>query len=178
VLCLSRQNLQPVRLEKVETNLSGRGGYVLRDVADPRVILIATGSEVELAVEIAARLAGDGVAVRVVSLPNWRRFEAQDEAWRDAVLPSAEPEQILRVSIEAGTTFGWERLVTVKGLRFGLDGFGASAPASDLYDHFGLTADKIVPRIHARLSELGTASIAAPAASAAAAETEVEAHPS
>ena len=172
VLCLSRQNLKPVRLEKMAENLSGRGGYVLRDAANPRVILIGTGSEVELALEIAERLQAEGVAARVVSLPNWRRFEAQDEAWREAVLPSAEPEAILRVSIEAGTTFGWERLTMVKGLRFGLDGFGASAPAADLYDHFGLTADKIVPQVLERLRSLS------PAAPSAAAELEVEAHPS
>ena len=97
--------------------------------------------------EVAERLAGEGVAARVVSLPNWRRFEAQDEAYRTSVLPNAEPERILRVSIEAGTTFGWERLVMAKGLKFGLDGFGASAPAKDLYDHFGLTADHITPKI-------------------------------
>jgi transketolase len=147
VLCLSRQNLRAVRTEQAAENLSARGGYVLRDAADPRVILIATGSEVEIALDVADRLADDGVAARVVSLPNWRRFEAQDEAYREGVLPSAEPEQILRVSIEAGTTFGWERLTMAKGLRFGLDGFGASAPAKDLYDHFGLTAEKIVPEI-------------------------------
>jgi transketolase len=147
VLCLSRQNLRAVRTEQAAENLSARGGYVLRDAADPRVILIATGSEVEIALDVADRLADDGVAARVVSLPNWRRFEAQDEAYREGVLPSVEPEQILRVSIEAGTTFGWERLTMAKGLRFGLDGFGASAPAKDLYDHFGLTAEKIVPEI-------------------------------
>jgi transketolase len=151
VLCLSRQNLKPVRTAASAENLAARGGYILRDAADPKVILIATGSEVEIALEVAERLDGEGVAARVVSLPNWRRFEAQDEAYRESVLPSAEPEQILRVSIEAGTTFGWERLVMAKGLKFGLDGFGASAPAKDLYDHFGLTADKIVPQVLAAL---------------------------
>lgn len=147
VLCLSRQNLRSVRLEAAPENRSARGGYILKDAADPKVILIATGSEVEIALDVAERLDGEGIAARVVSLPNWRRFEAQDAAYREQVLPSVEPEQILRVSIEAGTTFGWERLTMAKGLRFGLDGFGASAPAPDLYDHFGLTADHITPKI-------------------------------
>ena len=91
------------------------------------------------------------------------------------MLPSAAPEQILRVSIEAGTTFGWERLTMVQGLRFGLDGFGASAPAKDLYDHFGLTVDKIAPKIMGKLEEFGHpgASTSSPAVLA-----EAEAHPS
>jgi transketolase len=173
VLCLSRQNLKPVRVEAVESNLSARGGYILRDSADPQVILIATGSEVEIALEVAEQLSGEGVAARVVSLPNWRRFEAQDEGYRTSVLPNVDPEQILRVSIEAGTTFGWERLTMVKGLRFGLDGFGASAPAKDLYDHFGLTADKIAPQVLARLRELRPSG-----AGEQRLEAEVEAHPS
>jgi transketolase len=147
VLCLSRQNLKPVRTEAASENLSARGGYVVREAAEPKVILIATGSEVEIALDVAERLGGEGVAARVVSLPNWRRFEAQDAAYRESVLPTVDPADILRVSIEAGTTFGWERLTMVQGLRFGLDGFGASAPAKDLYDHFGLTAEKIVPQI-------------------------------
>ncbi|GAA4006325.1 transketolase [Sphingomonas humi] len=175
VLCLSRQNLRPVRTDKANENLSARGGYVVRDAADPKVILIATGSEVELALDVAERLDGEGVATRVVSLPNWRRFEAQDEAYRESVLPSAAPEEVLRVSIEAGTTFGWERLTMVQGLRFGLDGFGASAPAKDLYDHFGLTVDKIVPKVLARLLDLGHVQ---PGATEPAALAETEAHPS
>lgn len=176
VLCLSRQNLRPVRTEATSENLSARGGYIVRDHAAPKVILIATGSEVELALDVADKLDGEGVAVRVVSLPNWRRFEAQDERYREQVLPSAAPEQVLRVSIEAGTTFGWERLTMVQGLRFGLDGFGASAPAKDLYDHFGLTADKIAPKILVRLHELGGATRSASSDTGTLAEA--EAHPS
>ena len=176
VLCLSRQNLRPVRTEAANENRSARGGYIVRDHAEPKVILIATGSEVELALDVADRLDGEGVAVRVVSLPNWRRFEAQDEAYRESVLPSAAPEEVLRVSIEAGTTFGWERLTMVQGLRFGLDGFGASAPAKDLYDHFGLTVDKIAPKILARLNEL--CGRLRKATSDTGTLTEAEAHPS
>jgi transketolase len=177
VLCLSRQNLRPVRTEAAGENLSARGGYIVRDCADPKVILIATGSEVELALDVADELGRGDIAARVVSLPNWRRFEAQDEAYREGVLPTAAPEQVLRVSIEAGTTFGWERLTMVQGLRFGLDGFGASAPAKDLYDHFGLTAEKITPQIIARLSEFGHRS-GSNAASDSGTLAEAEAHPS
>jgi transketolase len=180
VLCLSRQNLKPIRTEAATENRSGRGGYVVRECADPNVILIATGSEVELALDVAERLSAAKIAARVVSLPNWRRFEAQDEAYREAVLPSVNAEQILRVSIEAGTTFGWERLTMAKGLRFGLDGFGASAPAGDLYDHFGLTVDKIVPQVLERLAELGSpdGSAGAPMSDRSASLAEAEAHPS
>ncbi|HET9511374.1 MAG TPA: transketolase, partial [Sphingomonas sp.] len=79
------------------------------------------------------------------------RFDAQPAAYRDDVLPPVAPEQVLRVSIEAGTTIGWERYTMVQGLRFGIDRFGASAPAEQLYDYFGLTADKIVPKVKAAL---------------------------
>ena len=148
VLALSRQNLRPVRTQAADENLSARGGYTLRKATGTRqVILIATGSEVEIALDTADRLEAHGIGADVVSLPCWERFEAQDEVWRQAVLPSSGQTPILRVSIEAGTTFGWERLVGDKGLRFGLDSFGASAPAPDLYRHFGLTAEAITPQI-------------------------------
>ena len=148
VLALSRQNLRPVRTQAADENLSARGGYTLRKATGARqVILIATGSEVEIALDTADRLEAQGIGADVVSLPCWERFEAQDEVWRQAVLPSSGQNPILRVSIEAGTTFGWERLVGDKGLRFGLDSFGASAPAPDLYRHFGLTAEAITPQI-------------------------------
>ena len=148
VLALSRQNLRPVRTQAADENLSARGGYTLRKATGARqVILIATGSEVEIALDTADRLEAQGIGADVVSLPCWERFETQDEVWRQAVLPSSGQTPILRVSIEAGTTFGWERLVGDKGLRFGLDSFGASAPAPDLYRHFGLTAEAITPQI-------------------------------
>jgi transketolase len=86
-------------------------------------------------------------------MPCWERFERQDAGYREELLPDAPPERLLRVSIEAGTTFGWERY-THGGLRFGIDGFGASAPAEDLYKHFGLTADAIAPKVLARIEEM------------------------
>jgi transketolase len=106
-------------------------------------VLIATGSEVEIAVEVANALEARGIGADVVSMPCWSRFDAQPAAYREAVIP----EGPLLVSIEAGTTHGWERYVGRKGLRFGIDSFGASAPAPDLYEYFGLTAAKIAPQV-------------------------------
>lgn len=153
VLALTRQNLRPVRLEASPENLCARGAYRLRDAAAARrVILIATGSEVEIALDVANALEAQGVGADVVSMPCWSRFDAQDPGYRGDILPDVPPEAILRVSIEAGTTMGWERYTMVHGLRFGLDRFGASAPAPDLYRHFGLTAEAIAPQILAALN--------------------------
>ena len=147
LLALSRQNLPQVRTEG--GNLSAKGGYRLRAAtADRKVVIVATGSEVEIALAVADRLEAEGIGADVVSMPSWTRFDAQDRAYRAEVLPG----DALKVSIEAGTTIGWERYVGIDGLRFGLDGFGASAPATDLYEHFGLTADLIAPQILAALS--------------------------
>ena len=147
VLALTRQNLPQVRLEASE-NLSAKGAYRLRAAtADRRVVLIATGSEVEVALGVADRLEAEGVGADVVSMPSWELFAAQDEAYREDILPTVDPSQILRVSIEAGSTLGWERHTMVQGLRFGMDGFGASAPAGDLFKHFGLTVEAIAPQV-------------------------------
>jgi transketolase len=152
LLALSRQNL-PQLDRPVTENLSGRGAYRLRAAsAQRRVILIASGSEVEIALAVADRLEAQGVGADVVSMPCWSRFDRQPKAYRDDVLPHVGPEQILRVSIEAGTTMGWERYTMVDGLRFGLDGWGASAPAPDLYEHFGLTPEQIAPKVLAALT--------------------------
>ena len=155
LLALTRQNLPQLRcVEPGGENLSARGAYRLYEAeAARRVILIASGSEVEIAIAVRERLEAAGIGADVVSMPCWSRFDAQDAAYREHLLPTVPPEQILRVSIEAGTTIGWERYTMVQGLRFGLDGFGASAPAEDLYDYFGLTAAKIVPQVLAALKE-------------------------
>ncbi len=142
LLALSRQNLPQLR-DDVAENMSARGGYRLRPAEAPRrVVIVATGSEVMIAVDVAERLEADGIGTDVVSMPCCEAFDAQPRAWRDDILP----RDALLVSIEAGTTRGWERYVR-DGLRFGLDGFGASAPIADLYARFGLTADAIVPAI-------------------------------
>ncbi|PZU12525.1 MAG: transketolase [Sphingobium sp.] len=149
VLALTRQNLPQLRTEKSE-NLSAKGAYrLVPATAERKVVLIATGSEVEIAVDTAKLLEEKGIGADVVSMPSWAHFEAQDQAYKNDLLP----HHVLRVSIEAGTTFGWERHTGIAGLRFGIDSFGASAPAEALYDHFGLTAVKIAPQIAAALDK-------------------------
>jgi transketolase len=142
VLALSRQNLPQLRTA-IGENWSAKGGYRLRAATGARrVVLIATGSEVSLAIALADRLEAEGIGADVVSMPSWAHFDAQTAAYRADILPHGP----LRVSIEAGTTMGWERYVG-GGLRFGIDSFGASGPIDALYRHFGLTADAITPQI-------------------------------
>ncbi|WP_126175407.1 transketolase [Tsuneonella rigui] len=150
VLALSRQNLPQLRSE--EGNLSAKGAYRLRAAkAGRKVILIATGSEVEVAVATADALEAQGIGADVISMPCMELFEAQDQSYKDDLLPNVPPEQLLRVSIEAGATLGWDRYTMANGLKIGLDRFGASAPAEDLYAKFGFTAEAIVPQIKAKL---------------------------
>lgn len=141
-LVLTRQNLPT--LEPVEGGVE-RGGYVLRDGS--AVTLIGTGSEVSAALGAAEILGGEGIDARVVSLPCWELFFAQDEAYRSSVLGSSP-----RVSVEAGATFGWERIVGQDGLTIGLDRFGASAPDHVLAEQFGFTPAAIADRVRSHLS--------------------------
>jgi transketolase len=157
LLALTRQNLRPVRTKAERSNLCARGAYRLKSSeAERKVILIATGSEVEIALDVAAALEGQGIGADVVSMPSTDLFDAQDPAYRDDILPDVSNRQVLRVSIEAGTTIGWERYTGLHGLRIGIDRFGASAPAKDLYEHFGLTAPKITERVleHMKIREI------------------------
>ena len=143
LLALSRQNLPAVRFEASE-NLCAKGGYRLKAADNARkVVLIATGSEVSLALEVAKALEAQGDGADVISMPCTELFEEQDAAYRADLLP----RDSLIVSIEAGVTLGWERYTGRDGLNIGINRFGASAPAEALYDYFGLTADKIVPQI-------------------------------
>ena len=123
-------------------------GTRLSDIANAarRVVLMATGSEVELAITVADRLETQGIGADVVSMPCWERFEAQDAAYRADVVP----EGPLLVSIEAGVTLGWERY-TAGGIRIGIDSFGASAPADQLYDYFGFSVEAILNKIQTKL---------------------------
>jgi transketolase len=147
VLALSRQNLAPMRKDVAE-NRSARGAYALRKAdRDADVVLIATGSEVEIAAAVADALDAQGIAVDLVSMPCWELFEAQDARYRASLLPA----DAMKVSIEAGVTFGWQRYVGNDGLAFGIDSFGASAPAPDLYAHFGLTTATITQKIQDKL---------------------------
>ena len=148
LLALSRQNLPQLRTTAAAGNLCARGAYRLHEAATNRqVVILATGSEVHVALEVASSLETHRIGVDVVSMPGWARFDAQDSAYRDDLLPDV----CLLVSIEAGTSMGWERYVGRRGLRIGIDRFGASAPAEDLFKRFGFTADAIVPRILAAL---------------------------
>jgi transketolase len=139
-LVLSRQNL-PVLDRAGKEGGVHRGGYVLRDGSD--AVLIATGSEVSLALAAADLLAAEGKSLRVVSLPCWEAFFAQDPAYRLGVLGEGLP----RASLEAGSTFGWERLTAVCGLNLGIDRFGASAPAKRLAAEFGFTPEAVAARL-------------------------------
>ena len=148
ILALTRQNLRPVRTERSEENLCARGAYRLKSAENARkVIIIATGSEVEIALDAAEKLEAQGIGTDVVSMPCTERFDAQPWDYREEILPDVSNRQILRVSIEAGTTFGWERYTGLHGLRIGIDRFGVSARAQDAYDYFGLTPDKVATRI-------------------------------
>jgi len=138
-LLLSRQSL-PAQAGEGRATGAARGGYVLADAEGaPDVVLIATGSEVAVAMQARARLAEAGVGARVVSMPCCEAFERQDPAWRDAVLPAGVP----RVAVEAGATGLWRAYVGLTGAVVGLDRYGESAPAGDLYAHFGITAEAV-----------------------------------
>jgi transketolase len=157
VLALTRQNLPPVRTKAVGENLSARGAYRLKAAENNRkAIIIATGSEVEIALAAAAQLEAQGIGTDVVSMPCTERFDAQPADYREDILPDVSNREILRVSIEAGTTFGWERYTGLDGLRIGIDRFGVSAPAADAYNYFGLTPDKAATRITDFMRTRGT----------------------
>ncbi len=139
-LCLSRQGLEALRTEYSAENLTARGAYVLRETTGKRdVTLLATGSEVSMAVEAADKLAAKGIAAAVVSMPCWELFEAQDEDYKAAVLGDAP-----RVAVEAAVDMGWSKWTGDTGRFIGMKGFGASAPAGQLYEMFGITADAVV----------------------------------
>jgi transketolase len=147
LLALSRQNLPTLRTD-VSENLTARGGYVLAEASAARQItLLATGSEVSLAIAARTRLEAEGVPTAVVSLPCWELFERQDAAWRAKVLGTAP-----RLAVEAALALGWTRYVASEDDVLGMHGFGASAPAADLYKHFGITADRLVEMAHAKLA--------------------------
>jgi transketolase len=149
-LALTRQKL-PVLDRERYAPASGvrRGGYVLADSeGEPEVILIGSGSEVHDLLSARETLAGEGHGVRVVSLPDWNLFMAQDQGYRDEVLP---PAIWRRVSLEAGATFGWSALVGDRGTALGLDRYGASAPAQTIAEHLGITAGAVVEAVHALL---------------------------
>ncbi|MBF8223978.1 transketolase [Halomonas sp. 328] len=148
-LVLSRQNLPHQARDKHQLANIQRGGYVLRDCdGTPELILLATGSEVALAMDAASQLSEQGKAVRVVSMPSTDAFDAQDAAYRESVLPKAVTA---RLAIEAGHRDFWFKYVGLDGDIVGMSSFGESAPAGDLFKHFGFTVDNVVERAQALL---------------------------
>jgi len=137
VLALTRQSVPQLRLDAAAENRSARGGYVLAEAEGARrATLIATGSEVQVALAARELLQKDGVPAAVVSMPSFELFDAQDAAYRAAVLGPAKA----RVGIEAAVRQGWDRYIGAEGGFVGMTGFGASGPAEQLYGHFGITA--------------------------------------
>lgn len=141
-LILTRQGVPTFdRSQVAPAEGAAKGAYVLSDADNPQLILLGTGSEVQFALEAQKTLAQQGVAARVVSMPSWELFAAQDAAYKESVLPKAITA---RVSMEAGVTFGWERYLGLEGIALGVDRYGASAPQKVVYDKLGLKAGPIV----------------------------------
>src|SRR5882757_1543120 len=155
-LVLSRQALPTLDRSRYAPAAGvARGAYVLADAkpGKPEVILMGTGSELSLCVEAYEALAREGIAARVVSMPSWELFEAQDAAYRDSVLPT---DVTARVSVEAASPIGWDRYVGRDGAKIAMNGFGGSAPAKDLFKKFGFTPDKVVAAAKQQLAKSRT----------------------
>ena len=148
-LIFSRQNLPYQERTAAQIADIAKGGYVLQDVANPQAVLIATGSEIELAVKAAAALAAEGILVRVVSMPSTDVFDRQDATYKASVLPKGLP----RTAIEAGVTDFWYKYVGLEGAVIGIDSFGESAPAGVLFKHFGFTTEKVVAAVKRTLGQ-------------------------
>ena len=155
VMALSRQNLPALRTAHTNQNMVAKGGYILAEATGKRqAILMATGSEVEIAMKARALLEADGIGTRVVSMPCWELFEEQDAAWRRKVLPPGP----VRVAVEAGIRFGWDRWLFGEGGKseksgfIGMHGFGASAPIDRLYKEFGITAEATAAKVKSLLT--------------------------
>jgi len=148
-LALSRHNLPTVREDHVAENMCAKGGYVLAEASQPRkVTILASGSEVPVALVAQAALHQLGIPTAVVSMPCWELFDRQPTNYRHEVLG----KDTLRIAIEAGSTFGWERYVGDTGAIVGMKSFGASAPADQLYSFFDITAKSVVDIAVARLN--------------------------
>ena len=146
-LILSRQNMPVLPFTLLEGSLPPieRGAYILAEFGDgkPQLILMASGSELSLVADAAAKLAANGINVRVVSFPSWELFSMQDKAYRDKVLPT---DVVARLAVEAGVSLGWERWVGDQGGIIAIDRYGASAPAKTLFEHYGLTVERIIEK--------------------------------
>ncbi|KAL7715013.1 transketolase [Entamoeba marina] len=151
LLIMARQNSKVIdRKEFASSENVRKGGYILKDYGTPEVILMATGTEVDLAINAAELLHKEGLGVRVVSFPSWELFEQQSVEYKQTVLPKNIKA---RVSVEAGTTFGWERYIGDCGISVGMNSFGASAPIGKLYNKFGITVEKVVEAAHTSIKQ-------------------------
>ncbi len=146
-MALTRQKVKSARTTHTDENLSAKGAYVVSDTDGAKAVLIATGSEVEIAVAAQTALASKGVPVRVVSMPSMDLFEQQSEAYQTETLGGDLP----RIAVEAGVRFGWDRWIGFEGGFVGMNSFGASAPYQDLYNHFNITADAVVAEVEKRV---------------------------
>ncbi|HVV65876.1 MAG TPA: transketolase [Rhizomicrobium sp.] len=147
LLALTRQNVATVRAAHTDENLTARGAYELVGEKGAKVSILATGSEVELALKARELLAAEGVAARIVSMPCWELFEEQPETYRDATLGPGT----VKVAVEAGVREGWDRYIGPKGKFVGMRGFGASGPYKDVYKHFGITPEAVADAAKAAL---------------------------
>jgi len=147
LLALSRQNLATVRTTHTDENLTAKGAYELVGDKDAKVTLLATGSEVELALKARELLTAEGIATRIVSMPCWALFEEQPETYRDSVLGPGT----VKVAVEAGVQQGWDRYIGPKGKFIGMHGFGSSGPYKDVYEHFGITPQAVADAAKAAL---------------------------
>ena len=140
VLALSRQGLRAYRSEKTNKNMVSNGGYILNNISKDRdITLIATGSEIEIAMEAFEIMFKEGIKATVVSLPCWELFDKQDEEYKNQVLGNCP-----RIAIEAASEMGWNKYIGEKGIFIGMKSFGASGPAPDLYNHFNITSKSII----------------------------------
>jgi len=146
-LALTRQKVKSARTTHTDENLSAKGAYVVSDADGAKVVLIATGSEVEIAMAAQAALADKGIAARVVSMPSMDLFEQQSESYQTETLGGDLP----RIAVEAGVRFGWDRWIGFDGGFVGMSSFGASAPYQDLYNHFNITPDAVVAEVEKRI---------------------------
>jgi transketolase len=152
-LCLTRQALPTLdRTKYAPATGLARGGYVLADAVGgkPDVLLIGTGSEVQLCVEAYEKLTAEGVKARVISLPSWELFESQPRGYRDSVIP---PAVKARVTVEMGGVLGWERYAGLTGTMIGMRSFGASAPLKDLLKEFGFTSEAVYQAAKSQMTE-------------------------
>jgi transketolase len=142
-IVLTRQKLPLIeRSGQFDIDLVARGAYIVREWGlKPEIIIIATGSEVQLAISAGINLKEKGVNARVVSMPSWELFDEQEKSYRQMILP---PEVKARISVEAGRTTGWQRYIGEDGLAIGVDRFGVSAPWQMAYGYLGLTVERIV----------------------------------